>query len=142
MGVAMLFLLEEELGATTTTSRSASTAVYLVLGVLLIALAVRLQRKRPQPDADPKAPSGSSKIDRYLDNRRLAFVLDIILYVVPSPIYIGAVKSIADAETLNLHRAAGPRRNGRGDAVADRGPNAAAADQSQGHAERALREDQ
>ncbi len=96
-GTAMLFLLEE-LGATTTTSRSASTAIDLALGLLLIALAVRLQRKRPQADADPKAPSGPSKIDRYLDNRRLAFVLGIILYVIPSPIYIGAVKSIADAK--------------------------------------------
>jgi MFS family permease len=97
MGVVMLLLLEE-LGATATTSRSASTAVYLVLGVLLIALAVRLQRKRPHPDADPKAPSGPSKIDRYLDSRRLAFVLGIVLYIVPSPIYIGAVKTIADAK--------------------------------------------
>ncbi|HTR73082.1 MAG TPA: hypothetical protein VMG80_05745, partial [Solirubrobacteraceae bacterium] len=38
---------------------------------------------------------GESKIERYLHSRRLAFVLGIVLYVLPSPIYIGAVKSIA-----------------------------------------------
>jgi hypothetical protein len=97
MGIVMLLLLEE-LGATTTTNRSASAAIELVLGVLLIALAVRLQRKRPGPDADPEAPSGPSKIDRYLESRRLAFVLGITLYIIPSPIYIGAIKAIADAK--------------------------------------------
>lgn len=97
MGTVMLFLLEE-LGATSTTSRSASAAIDLALGVLLIALAVRLHGKRPDPDADPQAPSVPSKIDRYLESRRLAFVLGITLYIIPSPIYIGAVKAIADAK--------------------------------------------
>jgi hypothetical protein len=40
-----------------------------------------------------------SKIERYLRSRRLAFALGIVLYVLPSPIYIAAVKSIADANT-------------------------------------------
>jgi hypothetical protein len=97
MGTAMLFLLEE-LGATATASRSASAAIELALGALLIALAVRLQRERPDRDADPKTPSGPSKIDRYLKSRRLAFVLGITLYVIPSPIYIGAAKAIANAK--------------------------------------------
>jgi hypothetical protein len=95
-GTAMLFLLEE-LGATTAMSRSASAAIELVLGVLLIALAVRLRSKRPDRDADPQTPSGPSKIDRYLESRRLAFVLGITLYIIPSPIYVGAVKAITDA---------------------------------------------
>jgi hypothetical protein len=95
-GTAMLFLLEE-LGATATASRSAGAAIELVLGVLLVALAVRLQRKRPRADAGPQAPGGSSRIDRYLKSRRLAFALGIVLYVVPSPIYVGAAKAIADA---------------------------------------------
>ncbi len=97
MGTVMLFLLEE-LGATATTNRSASAAIELALGGLLIVLAVRLQRKRPDPDADPQAPSGPSRIDRYLESRRLAFVLGITLYIIPSPIYVGAVKAIADAK--------------------------------------------
>jgi hypothetical protein len=42
---------------------------------------------------------GRSKIERYLHSRRLAFALGIVLYVLPSPIYIGAVKSIADANS-------------------------------------------
>lgn len=50
-------------------------------------------------DAPPQEPQngGQSKIERYLHSRRLAFTLGIVLYVLPSPIYIGAVKSIADA---------------------------------------------
>ena len=48
-------------------------------------------------DGRPRAASAPSKIERYLQSRRLAFVLGIILYVLPSPIYIGAVKAIADA---------------------------------------------
>ncbi len=48
---------------------------------------------------DTRAQSSvqTSKIERYLQSRRLAFVLGITLYVLPSPIYIGAVKAIADA---------------------------------------------
>ena len=65
---------------------------------LLIALAVRLRRKRPDPDAGAQPPGGASRIDRYLTSRRLAFALGIVLYVVPSPIYIGAAKTIADAK--------------------------------------------
>jgi MFS family permease len=97
MGVVMLFLLEE-LGATTTANRSASTVIELVLGVVLIAVAVRLQRRRPGPHADPKKPRGPSKIERHLESRRLAFVLGVTLYIIPSPIYIGAAKAIADTK--------------------------------------------
>lgn len=96
-GAAMLFLLEE-LGATSTTSRSAGAAIELALGGLLIALAVRLQRKRPDPGAGPQTSGGPSRIDRYLSSRRLVFALGIVLYVIPSPIYIGAAKAIADAK--------------------------------------------
>lgn len=95
-GAVMLFLLEE-LGATTAVSRSASAAIDLVLGVLLIALAVRLKRRRPHDHRQPEGPRKPSKIDRYLESRRLAFVLGFTLYLVPSPIYVGAVKAIADA---------------------------------------------
>lgn len=43
--------------------------------------------------------AAQSKIERYLASRRLAFTLGIVLYVLPSPIYIGAVKAIADANS-------------------------------------------
>jgi hypothetical protein len=98
-GTIMLFLLEE-LGATSPSHLTASAGLDVVLGVLLIALAVRLYVRRPKPSSRATAsqPSGTSKIDRYLKSRRLAALLGITLYIVPSPIYIGAVKAIADAK--------------------------------------------
>lgn len=97
VGALILYALVE-LGATGTHHLTPGAAVEIALGVLLLLLARRLHRKRPDPAATP-APAGAtpSKIERYLESRRLAFVLGIVLYVLPSPIYIGAVKAIADA---------------------------------------------
>jgi MFS family permease len=97
MGVLILYVLVE-LGATGPHHLTPGAAVDVALGVLLILLAIRLRRKRSDPAAAAAKPSnGPSKIERYLESRRLAFVLGITLYVLPSPIYIGAVKAIADA---------------------------------------------
>jgi hypothetical protein len=96
MGVLILYVLVE-LGATGPHHLTPGAAIDVALGVLLILLAIRLHRKRPDPAAAAKPSSGPSKIERYLESRRLAFVLGITLYVLPSPIYIGAVKAIADA---------------------------------------------
>jgi len=96
-GVLMLFALEE-LGATTHASLSASAGVEVSLGVLLLALGAFLAHRRPRRETAPPAPAGPSKIDRYLASRRLAAVLGVTLYILPSPIYVAAVKSIADAE--------------------------------------------
>jgi Sap, sulfolipid-1-addressing protein len=52
-----------------------------------------------EPGTGEERQNGGSKIERYLHSRRLAFTLGIVLYVLPSPIYIGAVKSIADANS-------------------------------------------
>jgi Sap, sulfolipid-1-addressing protein len=95
LGVLILYVLVE-LGATGSRHLTPGAAIDVALGVLLILLAIRLRRRRPDPAAAAK-PSGPSKIERYLESRRLAFVLGITLYVLPSPIYIGAVKAIADA---------------------------------------------
>ncbi|MGO9489963.1 MAG: GAP family protein [Solirubrobacteraceae bacterium] len=95
-GVVILLLLNE-LGATDRTSLSASAGVDLALGVLLLALAWHLHRRRPRPGEVPSGHAGPSKIDRYLKSRRLAALLGVTLYLVPSPIYIGAVKALADA---------------------------------------------
>ncbi len=92
-GALMLFVLVE-LGATGSIHWTPSAAFDLALGVALIALALHL-RTRQAPPATSKKPS---KIGRYLQSRRLAFVLGLTLYVLPSPIYVGAVKTIADAE--------------------------------------------
>jgi hypothetical protein len=96
VGAVILYALVE-LGATGSRHLTPGAWVDVALGVLLILLAIRLRRKRPDPAAAAKPNSGPSKIERYLESRRLAFVLGIILYVLPSPIYIGAVKAVADA---------------------------------------------
>ena len=70
-----------------------SGAVYAGLGVVALLLAVRLSR--PRGAARPTQP-GASRTDRYLHSRHLVLVLAFILYVVPSPIYLGAVKAVAD----------------------------------------------
>jgi hypothetical protein len=95
MGVLMLFVLDE-LGATGPHHWTPGGAFDLALGVALIGLAIYLRRKRRDASA-AKTPSGPSKIERYLESRRLAFVLGLTLYVLPSPIYVAAVKTIADA---------------------------------------------
>jgi hypothetical protein len=99
MGALILYALVE-LGATGSHHLTPGAAVDVALGVLLMLLAVRLHRRRPDPvvaGAQSSQSNGPSKIERYLQSRRLAFVLGIVLYVLPSPIYVGAVKSIADA---------------------------------------------
>jgi Sap, sulfolipid-1-addressing protein len=97
LGVLMLFVLDE-LGATGPHHWTPGGAFDLVIGVALIGLALYLRRKRPPGKTGTDAPSGPSKIERYLESRRLAFVLGVTLYVLPSPIYIAAVKTIADAQ--------------------------------------------
>jgi hypothetical protein len=95
LGVLMLVVLDE-LGATGSHHWAPSAALDLLLGVALIGLAVHLHRK-PLDPKDPAKQGEPSKIARYLESRRLAFVLGVTLYILPSPIYIAAVKTLADA---------------------------------------------
>jgi Na+/melibiose symporter-like transporter len=101
---ALILLVLVDSGASGSTKWTPSAAIDLVLGVALLALAVRLWRKgqEKQDEAsegeETSKQSGTSKIERYLENRRLAFVLGVTLYILPSPIYIGAVKAVADAK--------------------------------------------
>jgi hypothetical protein len=94
---ALVLLALEELGATGSHRLTPGAGIDLALGVILILLAAHLHRRRPQADASPATTSGPSKIARYLESRRLAFVLGVTLYILPSPIYLAAVKAIADA---------------------------------------------
>lgn len=104
IGTILLFLLDD-VGATGSHHLTPSAALDLALGVLLLALAVRLRRKQLAQQREKELSTstggttkkGTSKIERYLESRRLAFVLGITLYVLPSPIYIAAVKEISDA---------------------------------------------
>jgi len=91
---ALTLLILDDLGVAGAHHRTPSAALDLGLGVLLIGLAVYLRRRWRTP---PK-PSDESKIQRYLESRRLAFVLGIVLYALPSPVYLGAVKGIAGAK--------------------------------------------
>jgi hypothetical protein len=92
-GALMLFVLVE-LGATGSLHWTPSAAFDLALGLMLVALSLHLRGRRPKTATS----SGPSKIERYLQSRRLAFGLGITLYILPSPIYVGAVKTIADAD--------------------------------------------
>jgi Sap, sulfolipid-1-addressing protein len=104
IGTILLFLLED-VGATGSHHLTPSAALDLALGLLLLALTVRLRRKQLaqqrekelDASAEGTTKKGTSKIERYLESRRLAFVLGITLYVLPSPIYVAAVKEISDA---------------------------------------------
>lgn len=113
IGTLLLFLLDD-VGATGSHHLTPSAALDLALGLLLLAFAVRLRRKQKQKEKEQEkqqendasagvattkvaATKNTSKIERYLQSRRLAFVLGITLYVLPSPIYIAAVKQVSDA---------------------------------------------
>lgn len=95
-GTLMLLVLVE-LGATGTLRWTPSAALDLALGLVLLGLAVHLHHSRPEPTTEAAPSSGPSKIEGYLRSRRLALVLGFTLYLIPSPIYVAAVKTIADA---------------------------------------------
>ena len=92
VGLLMLIALVH-LGITGIHHRTPSAALQLAVGLAMIGLAVYV-RTRPVKPANPER---RSHIDRYLQSSRLAFVLGVTLYLLPSPQYIGAVKSLADA---------------------------------------------
>jgi hypothetical protein len=83
-------------GSSTTQHQVATPAAgaYVLAGIALLVIAARL--RRPRPKEPTSESSGPSRTDRYLQSRWLVAVLALILYVVPSPIYIGGIKAIAD----------------------------------------------
>ena len=91
-GLVMLFVFTGT-GSSAPQVRTPSAALYVAGGVALLLVAARLRRPRR---AQPKRSGGPSKTDRYLGSRRLVALLGLILYVVPSPIYVLGVKAIAD----------------------------------------------
>jgi Sap, sulfolipid-1-addressing protein len=91
---SLMLLLLQDLGASSQ-PRTVSAGLYIAGGVALLWLAARLRHPGP---AKPAKQTGPSKTERYLESRRLVLLLGFVLYVVPSPIYVGAVKAIADTK--------------------------------------------
>jgi hypothetical protein len=92
---SLMLLLFEELGSGSGQARTVGSGLYIAGGAALLYLAVRLRHPGPE---QPKKSAGPSKTDRYLESRHLVFLLGVILYVVPSPIYVGLVKEISDTK--------------------------------------------
>ncbi len=91
-GALMLFLFNE-LDATRAQVITPTAGLYVAAGSALLFVATRLRRDPPPVSAHD---AGHSRIDRYLQSRLLVVVLGVILYVIPSPIFAGAVNAIAD----------------------------------------------
>lgn len=72
-----------------------SAALYIAAGAALLVLAARAHRA---PGRAPSHTPHSSRTERYLRSRRLVIALGFVLYVIPSPIFAGAVKAIADTD--------------------------------------------
>jgi hypothetical protein len=92
---ALMLILFDEVEATRKQVITPTAALYVVGGVVLLFVATHLQR---DPRRTSPQQTSRSRIDRYLQSRWLVAVLGVILYVVPSPIFAGAVKAIADTD--------------------------------------------
>jgi hypothetical protein len=91
---AIMLLLFKELSVTRAQVLTPTAALFFVAGVALVVIAARLRATTPHTRHAPNRPS---RVDRYLGSRRLVISLGVVLYVVPSPLFAGAVKAIADA---------------------------------------------
>jgi cytochrome c biogenesis protein CcdA len=87
----LMLLLFTEVGGSDKPARTIGAGLYVLAGLALVVLALRLRNRPPATKKE-----GPSKTDRYLESARLVIILGVIMYVVPSPIYLGAVKAIAD----------------------------------------------
>ena len=99
---ALMLLLFTEVGSSSHPTRTIGAGVYIAAGAALIVLALRLRGRSARTAGSAEStetaekPAGPSKTDRYLESARLVILLGCILYVVPSPIFMGVVKAIAD----------------------------------------------
>jgi hypothetical protein len=100
---AIILLLFSEAGASTRQVRTPPAAVYVLAGAALLWIAARLRGPRAPR---PTAREASSRTERHLESRRLVLALGFVLYVVPSPIFIAALKAIADTHDSSAEQAA------------------------------------
>lgn len=105
-GLAMLALLRES-GAVQLRNPSPSAAVELALGALCLGLAVAVWRRAPARVGAGAGPSATtSRTERLTRRTTLVFLLGLAMYL-PSPLYFGAVKAVADAELSAAAEVAG-----------------------------------
>jgi hypothetical protein len=100
----LILLLFKEAGASSRQVRTPSAGLYIAAGAALLFLAARL--RRPRARSKPAKESGRSKTDRYLESRWGVLALAVILYIVPSPIFVGGVKSIVDTHASTTQQLA------------------------------------
>jgi hypothetical protein len=84
-------------GLTTSDSKTASGGVYIVVGLALLAVAAWAWQRRTKPPKPPAEAEGrvAQWSRRATASRPWAFVLGGVMYL-PSPLYLLAVKEIAD----------------------------------------------
>jgi hypothetical protein len=92
VGVILLDLIAKA-GFTGRSNKTPHAWLQIALGLAALAWAFYLWRTPPKPKSES---DGDSRTQRYMQSRRLAFALGIVLYVAPSPIYIAAVQAIDD----------------------------------------------
>jgi hypothetical protein len=89
-------------GATTQESSTASGWLYIAVGVLLLALSRWAWRRKAREPTEMRDQSGASRgriaelSRRATTSQRWAFVLGLVMFL-PSPLYLLAVKEIADS---------------------------------------------
>jgi formate hydrogenlyase subunit 4 len=100
VGVGFLFVLSGS-GATQQDSTTASAGVDVVLGAALLALGIWAWRRRHRaPTATEEGDDQGGRISewsgRATASAKWAFALGILMYL-PSPLYLGAIKAVADS---------------------------------------------
>lgn len=100
-GVGVVFLsVLSGTGATQQDSSSTSAAVDIALGVLLLLLSAWAWARRNRPPAEPKPDAEPGRVAQWsaraTASAKWAFALGIVMYL-PSPMYLAAIKAIADS---------------------------------------------